>query len=333
MLHVEQNPPASFVPPAAGPSVLPLSAKSCVELCSGNPRRIGDFRLACDGGSSMQGCVITTLAKATLLGAAIGLAISAQAIALSGSSTPRPVRSASPMSSPSIPRINRIMERLKKREVLEDLRDFLSLAAAAGAAPDQGRGAATATSMPRYSANVVTYCYELIEYIRKSAPKETTDEGITPEDAVLGAFVDIMLHEISHAIFDMLKIPVFGREEDAADQLAAFILLQFGKDAARRTLTGTAHFWGSMSVSQKLEHSDFADIHGVTRSVSTMCCASPTAPSATCSTISCRRGCSRKIAPQLAKSEYRQIVRAYVDLVAPHVDPDAQKKVQAMEWL
>jgi hypothetical protein len=209
----------------------------------------------------MQGCVITTLAKATLLGVAIGLAISARATAQ---------RLVDPETSsvrityvePVNPAHQPIMERLKKREVLEDLRDFLSplrLPAPLLIKVEGCNGNVNAW----YSANVVTYCYELIEYIRKSAPKETTDEGITPEDAVLGAFVDIMLHEISHAIFDMLKIPVFGREEDAADQLTAFILLQFGKDAARRTLTGTAHFWGSMSVSQKLEHPILADIHGL----------------------------------------------------------------------
>ena len=32
------------------------------------------------------------------------------------------------------------------------------------------------------------------------------------------------------------NIPVFGREEDAADQLSAFLMLQFGKDVARTTI-------------------------------------------------------------------------------------------------
>jgi len=86
----------------------------------------------------------------------------------------------------------------------------------------------------------VTYCYELIEYIRKSAPKETTDEGVTPEDAVW-AFVDIMLHEISHAIFDMLKIPVFGREEDRPNQLGGVHPAAIRQGRGGRTLTGTAH--------------------------------------------------------------------------------------------
>jgi len=28
---------------------------------------------------------------------------------------------------------------------------------------------------------------------------------------------DLFLHELGHAVFDLLKIPVLGREEDAAD--------------------------------------------------------------------------------------------------------------------
>ena len=39
----------------------------------------------------------------------------------------------------------------------------------------------------------------------------------------------------------MLELPVFGREEDAADQLAAYILLQFGESEARRLIAGTAY--------------------------------------------------------------------------------------------
>ena len=131
----------------------------------------------------------------------------------------------------------------------------------------------------------------------------------------------------------MLKIPVFGREEDAADQLAAFILLQFGKDAARRTLTGTAHFWGSMSVNQKLEHSDFADVHGVAaqRFYNVLCIAYGAERDLFNDFV--QKGLLPKDRAANCEGEYRQIVRAYVELVAPHVDPGMQTKVQSMDWL
>lgn len=36
----------------------------------------------------------------------------------------------------------------------------------------------------------------------------------------------VLLHEVGHAVFDIYNIPVLGREEDAADSFATFILLE-----------------------------------------------------------------------------------------------------------
>ncbi len=35
-----------------------------------------------------------------------------------------------------------------------------------------------------------------------------------------GPLLDTILHEVAHAMFDMLRVPVLGREEEAADQVA-----------------------------------------------------------------------------------------------------------------
>jgi hypothetical protein len=225
-----------------------------------------------------------------------------------------------------------IMERLKQRGVLEDVRDFLSplrLPARLVIKVEGCNGVVNAW----YSANAVTFCYELIDYMRKSAPTTTTPEGITPEDAVVGPFVDIMLHEIAHALIDILKIPVLGREEDAADQLAAFILLQFGKDTARRTLSGTALFWANMASSQTLQMSDFADVHGVPaqRFYNVLCIAYGAERDLFNDFV--QKGLLPKQRAAGCEFEYRQILFAYRRLVSPHVDAEMQKKVQAKSWL
>jgi hypothetical protein len=77
--------------------------------------------------------------------------------------------------------------------------------------------------------------------IWRSAPEKTTSDGLTPIDAVLGPLFDVFFHETGHALFDMLQVPVLGREEDAADQVSAYLMLQFGKAEARRLILGTAH--------------------------------------------------------------------------------------------
>ena len=55
-----------------------------------------------------------------------------------------------------------------------------------------------------------------------------------------GRVVEVFLHEIAHGLFDLLKIPVLGREEDAADQVAAYVLVSLGEQNARSTVAGAA---------------------------------------------------------------------------------------------
>src|SRR5262249_25028348 len=74
----------------------------------------------------------------------------------------------------------------------------------------------------------LTLCYELIEYIDGIAPAQgTTKDGFTSDEVETGEIIFVLLHELGHAAFDMFYVPVFGREEDAADQMAVFIALQF----------------------------------------------------------------------------------------------------------
>ena len=73
----------------------------------------------------MTGCVMKTLVKGMLLGATTGLAMSAQANAqrlVDPETSSVHITYVEPVNSAHQP----IMERLKRRQVLEDLRDFLS---------------------------------------------------------------------------------------------------------------------------------------------------------------------------------------------------------------
>jgi hypothetical protein len=225
-----------------------------------------------------------------------------------------------------------IMERLKRRAVLEDLRDFMSPLRLPQRLTIKLEGCSGIVNA-WYSAQSITICYEYVDWIRKSAPKSTTDEGITPEDAIVGPFVDVLLHELSHAVFDILKIPVFGREEDAADQLAAFILLQFGKDVARRTITGAALLYQQQAATQSPTANDFADTHGLPaqRFYNTLCIAYGWDRDLFNDFV--LKGLLPVHRSQYCPFEYQQILHAYRTLIAPHVDPELEKKVRSREWL
>src|SRR5215469_3028961 len=59
----------------------------------------------------------------------------------------------------------------------------------------------------------VTICYEFLKHILESLPNEVNPGGVTPADAAVGQFFWVTLHEVGHATFDILGVPIFGHEE------------------------------------------------------------------------------------------------------------------------
>src|SRR3954467_630538 len=96
-----------------------------------------------------------------------------------------------------------------------------------------------------YENAVVTVCYEFLDDIWRAANSPRRPAAILREDAVAGPVLDVFLHESGHALFDLLKIPLLGREEDAADQMAAYYVLQLPKEVRRRLILGAAHSYAS----------------------------------------------------------------------------------------
>jgi hypothetical protein len=92
-----------------------------------------------------------------------------------------------------------------------------------------------------YDDATITVCYEYLDDAWRNAPKKPTALGLAPIDAVMGPLYDVFLHESAHALFDLMQVPVLGAEEDAADYVSAFLMLQFGKEEARRLILGTAY--------------------------------------------------------------------------------------------
>jgi hypothetical protein len=111
----------------------------------------------------------------------------------------------------------------------------------------------------------VSVCYEYLDEIWQSAPKETTADGITPIDAVVGQFYYVVAHEFGHAMFDVLQVPSFGSAEDAADQFSTYMMLHMGKDDARRLVAGAAFSYRNavQSSASIVPLQAFSDLHGI----------------------------------------------------------------------
>lgn len=102
----------------------------------------------------------------------------------------------------------------------------------------------------------VTLCYELFEALTERFEAE---EGA--EYLVSGTAVFALMHEIGHALIDVLQLPVTGREEDAVDQLATLLLLNQG--VAGDSLAFGAVGWLATNAPEEIDDIALADVHGL----------------------------------------------------------------------
>lgn len=227
-----------------------------------------------------------------------------------------------------------IYQRLKEARFLERLQEFLSpvrLPRTLRIRTEGCDGDANAS----YEDDAIVICYEYIDEIWKTVPTETTPAGVRPIDALVGPVFDTCLHEFGHAIFDMLKLPVFGREEDAADQVAAYLTLQLGKDEARRQIGGTAYAYMTEAKAAKEPPAlqQFANEHGTPaqRFYNLLCIAYGADAKLFGDLVA--KGYLPKERAENCADEYKQVAFAFKKLVGPHIDRGLAKKVLHQSWL
>jgi hypothetical protein len=235
---------------------------------------------------------------------------------------------------PKNPAHQPIVDRLKDGRALEKLQLFLSpvrLPRPVLVKTEGCDGEANAW----YDEGAITICYEYIAEIWRAAPTEITKEGIAPIDALVAPIFDTALHEFAHAIFDILRLPILGREEDAADQVAAYIALQLGKEQARRQISGIAYAYMAEATAAtappKLQ--DFANVHGTPaqRFYNVLCIAYGADPAYFRQFV--EKGYLPKDRAEDCADEYKQATRAFDKLIAPHIDQRLAAKILTRSWL
>src|SRR5215471_19528814 len=193
-------------------------------------------------------------------------------------------------------------------------------------------------SNARYQRPDVIVCYEYLNEIYQTMPKETTPEGITPHDAVLGQTFYVFGHEMGHAMFDVLKVPVIGDAENGADHFSAYMMLQFGKARAKDLITGAAYTYKKYVqgplVSAPL--AAFSDIHDAPaqRFYNLLCLAYGADPVLFAEFV---EKDSIEYLPQgralNCKGEYEQVTNAFNASIRPHLDERLEKEVLDKTWL
>jgi hypothetical protein len=233
---------------------------------------------------------------------------------------------------PSTVKYQAIMERLKSRQYLERLSEFL--------APvrfphpfhllTEQCGQVNAFYSPDRWAIIL--CYEWIEEMDRIAPRQPV-EGVTHRDVVIGETVATVLHELGHAAFDMFRVPRAGREEDAADQFMAFLALEFGNEVARTIVNGEAYFWYNVDPARFVAWTNWADEHGTNaqRFYNTLCMAYGKDPQSFKDLV------EKQWLPAdragLCAVEFEQIRSAFVKTVLPFIDRDKIEELRSRRWL
>jgi putative metallopeptidase DUF4344 len=198
------------------------------------------------------------------------------------------------------------------------------------------------STSPHYNSvrRAIVICYQFEDLIARFAPAADAKsaEGLTRHEVMNGTLWGVVLHEAGHALFDMLEVPVFGAEEDAADQMAIFLALlnAQSKDVARAMIGGFAHFWKAYAESTK-EHwaqwKAYTDTHGsdIQRYRNSVCLAYG-ADSATFKEFIDKAELSpERIAN--CRNEYAQVQWAFGKTIAPFINQTASADSRSQVWV
>jgi hypothetical protein len=226
-----------------------------------------------------------------------------------------------------------IRDMLQQRRLLEHLQDFLSPICLPEKLTLKVEGC-DGVANAYFWENAIKVCYEYFEYIQQYTPKGVR-QGLTPHDTMIGPTIDVFLHELGHALVEVLDIPFFGREEEAADYIGTYILLHFGKDDARRLILGASIVAGDEARENQGKAPELrlmADTHDLPaqRYFNRWCMAYGADPALFADAIS--TGMLPEDRAKRCRYEYQTNDFAFTTLVKPYIDETIRQKVLARTW-
>jgi hypothetical protein len=186
-----------------------------------------------------------------------------------------------------------------------------------------------------YQQAVITVCYEYLDHIGKTLPKDMDSSGVTPADAIAGQFFYAFAHEMGHAAFDLLDVPNLGPLEDAADRFATYIILQFGADDAQKLIKGAAWAYRPYVLNPKLSVPlvVFSDAHSPPpQRFFNLLCIAYGANSQLFAEFVTKNYLPKQRARQCQR-EYGELAYAFKKLIGPRIDQEIAKRVMKREWL
>lgn len=110
----------------------------------------------------------------------------------------------------------------------------------------------------------IVICYELAKEVFDRIEREVLTDRNAQGQVAAGALFFVFAHELGHAVINLYALPVLGREEDAADQIATFLLIVMAghrPEVAKYWTVGAHWFFSKRPLFFARGH--FADEHSV----------------------------------------------------------------------
>ena len=241
---------------------------------------------------------------------------------------------------PRDPDLLPLYQKMRQRRVLQELSQFLAavqwpktLRLLMKECPEGTPGPEVFYTPIEYS---LTICYQWLRFLETLQPPASF---ATRQEVIVGGLVGIVLHEAAHAVFDMLKVSRFGAEEDAADQLASFVALQFGKDVARTVVKGTYYVWDTYDyyIRTNNKQYNYASASSVApqRAYNMLCIAYGGDLEVFKDLV--EKGLLNRVLPSAragnCMDEYQQVAKAFGKTIAPHLNKELMRRALRTDWL
>ncbi len=138
-----------------------------------------------------------------------------------------------------------------------------------GVLEDAARDLTAVVALPRTLTVEVTSCSDGTGYLQGEALVELCLQDVKASDDELraakaedreatleGIWRETFFHESGHAVLDLLDLPFTGREEDVADQFAAWRLAESGDDASTEALLSSAYEYTILASAYEADPND-----------------------------------------------------------------------------
>jgi hypothetical protein len=240
-----------------------------------------------------------------------------------------------PYGTPKNPAHNSLHDLLVEARVLEQVQDILNSFRLPKRLPISIEGCdGDPDARYVYAESRIKVCYEYIADIWRDAPKETTARGVTPIDAIVGPLADVFFHEFGHALIDLHRIPVLGREEQAADLVSTMLMLFLAKDEARRLILGAAYWYtDDLETAVTLKPAEFSSVHNTPhqRYFNLLCLAYGANQEMFGDLV--EKGFLPEERAEDCKGEFQQAAHAFNVLIRPHLDQRLASHVFGKRWM